>query len=338
MLHSNVFLQSIAYELPDEVVTTRSLYERLAPTLKRLGIPGSWLSALSGVEERRLWPRGTKLADVASKAAKAALEKSGIAAEKIGCIICTSVSKEFLEPSLACMVHHDLGLKPEALNFDIANACLAFLNGISQMAQMIDSGLIEAALIVDAESSRDVVENTLRRMTTEATDIASFSKQFAGLTLGSGAVAAVITNGNNATSGHKIVGHVQLADTNYCRHCIGNLSEIITDQTSLMKAGIELASRTWKLASQTFGWTRDNVQQFICHQVGARHHQLLFEKLGLDKSKSFQTFPFLGNVGPASVPLTLALAAERGILSCGDRIGLMGIGSGLNCSMMEINW
>ncbi len=320
------------------MVKTSALYERLAPTLKRLGIPGSWLTSLSGVDERRLWDEGTSLADVATKAAQNALEKSGLRAEDIGCLICTSVTKEFLEPSLACMVHNGLGLPNTALNFDIANACLAFLNGMSQMAQMIDQGCIKAAIIVDAECSRSVVEQTLKRMENPALDIAGFSKQFAGLTLGSGAVAAVLTNGELAHDAHRIRGHVALSDTRYCKHCIGTLSEILTDQTSLMKAGIELAGRTWQLAAKTFGWTCDNVQQFICHQVGARHHKLLFEKLGLDFSKSFQTFPFLGNVGPASVPMTLAMAAEQGRLHPHDRIGLMGIGSGLNCSMMEIVW
>ena len=338
MLHSNVFLQSITYELPPNVITTSSLYERLAPTLKRLGIPASWLTSLSGVQERRLWDEGTSLADVATKAARHALNQSGLRPEDIGCLICTSVTKEFLEPSLACMVHNGLGLPSTALNFDIANACLAFINGMSQMAQMIDQGCIKAAVIVDAECSRSVVEQTLKRMENPLIDLAGFTKQFAGLTLGSGAVAAVLTNGELAHDAHRIRGHVALSDTRYCKHCIGNLSEILTDQTSLMKAGIELAARTWMLAAKTFGWDHDNVQQFICHQVGARHHKLLFEKLGLDFSKSFQTFPFLGNVGPASVPMTLAMAAEQGRLHPQDRVGLMGIGSGLNCSMMEIVW
>ncbi|MDO5297413.1 MAG: 3-oxoacyl-ACP synthase III [bacterium] len=338
MLHTNVYLQSLTYQLPPNVVSTSSLYERLAPTLKRLGIPGSWLSSLSGVQERRLWDKDTNLADVATVAARDALEKSGLQPEDIGCLICTSVSKEFVEPSLACMVHHGLNLPSTTLNFDIANACLAFINGMSQMAQMIDQGCIKAAIIVDAECSRSVVENTLNRMTKPDIDLAGFSKNFAGLTLGSGAVAAVLVNGELAHNAHRIRGHVALSDTRYCRHCIGSMSEILTDQTSLMKAGIELAARTWLLASQTFGWTCDNVQQFICHQVGAQHHKLLFDKLGLDFKKSFQTFPFLGNVGPASVPMTLAMAAEQGRLHPNDRVGLMGIGSGLNCSMMEIVW
>ncbi|MEW6279657.1 MAG: 3-oxoacyl-[acyl-carrier-protein] synthase III C-terminal domain-containing protein, partial [Candidatus Eremiobacterota bacterium] len=100
----------------------------------------------------------------------------------------------------------------------------------------------------------------------------------------------------------------------------------------------DLARRTWDLACRTFGWTRDNVDLFVCHQVGATHQRTLFDRLGLDLGRAFLTYPFLGNVGPASVPLTLALARDRGRVQKGHRLALMGIGSGLNCSMMEVLW
>ena len=338
MLHNNVFLQSLAYELPPNIVTTEAIYKSLEATFERLGLPASWVSALSGVNERRLWNKNDDIVDIACRIAKKALDESGLKPEDIGGVICTSVSKEFIEPSMACMVHHALGLDPQAISYDISNACLAFINGMSYMGQMIDSGVIKAAIVVDVENSRFVLEKTVEDLRKNAVDLASFAKRFAGLTLGSGACAAVLTNRELSTKGHRLVGQVTLADTACCRQCIGSYSQINTDQTSLMKAGIELAYRTWKLAEKTLHWTRDGINQFICHQVGARHFGLLFERLGLDVKKTYQTFPFLGNVGPASAPITLAMAAERGIIKTGERVGIMGIGSGLNCSMMEILW
>ncbi|MCR4784658.1 MAG: 3-oxoacyl-ACP synthase III [bacterium] len=339
MLHKDVYLQSLVYELPQEVVTTDSIYERLGPTFKRLGIPESWISSLSGVSERRVWPVGEKLSDIAIRIARKALEKSGFKPEDIGCVICTSVSKEFIEPSMACMVHNALNLPETTISYDIANACLAFINGISYMGQLIDQGLIKAALVVDVESSRRVMENTVKNLAQDHIDLTDFSKRFAGLTLGSGACAAVVCNSELASEKHKVMGHVTLADTRYCHHCIGSFTDIITDQTSLMKAGIELAKRTWDLAAKTLAdWKPELIDQYICHQVGARHSRLLFETLGIENKKSFQTFPFLGNMGPASAPITLAMAAEKGVIKALSRVAVLGIGSGLNCSMMEIVW
>ena len=84
--------------------------------------------------------------------------------EQVGVMINTSVSREHLEPSTAVAVHHQLGLPTSCLNFDLANACLGFVNGIQLAGTMIDSGQADYALIVDAEGSRHTQEVTLDRL------------------------------------------------------------------------------------------------------------------------------------------------------------------------------
>ena len=72
--------------------------------------------------------------------------------------------------------------------------------------------------------------------------------------------------------------------------------------------------------------------------MGKPHTIALCEALGIDVQKCFLTFPEHGNVGPAAVPLTLALADEAGQIRKGDHVALMGIGSGLNVTMMSVTW
>ena len=69
-------------------------------------------------------------------------------------MINTSVSRAYLEPSTAVAVHHQLGLPAGCLNFDLANACLGFVNGIQLAGTMIDSGQADYALLVDARRAR----------------------------------------------------------------------------------------------------------------------------------------------------------------------------------------
>lgn len=76
----------------------------------------------------------------------------------------TSVTREHLEPSVAVGVHAGIGLGPQAMNFDIANACLGFVNGMTLAANMIDAGQIEYALIVAGEDASRVQDATLRRL------------------------------------------------------------------------------------------------------------------------------------------------------------------------------
>ena len=174
MLHSNVCLESIAYHLPQEVVSMEDTFDQLEPLLERLKIPPAGVQSASGVEERRFWPKDTTIAEVSAQAAAKALKESGLQASDIGCLVSTSVCKDYIEPSMASLVHGRLGLPSHCLNFDIGNACLAFLNGMSVLADMLEQGRFKAALIVDAESARTVIETTISRLLTEETTVDDF--------------------------------------------------------------------------------------------------------------------------------------------------------------------
>jgi len=103
-------------------------------------------------------------------------------------------------------------------------------------------------------------------------------------------------------------------------------------------AGLQLAAATFNKAKNELGWRPEDLDQFILHQVSAVHTAKLIELLGLDASKIYKTFPEFGNVGPAAIPITLSKALEAGRIQKGNRVALMGIGSGLNCAMMEVRW
>lgn len=338
MLLQNVCLEGIAYELPPFVMTTDAIFDELAPMLERLRIPPEGIANASGVEERRFWPPGTSIVETSTRAARKVIEKTGIDPADIGCIVSTSVCKDYIEPSMASIVHGELGLSPHCLNFDIGNACLAFMNATSVVGDMIDQGRMKAALLIDSESSRDVVAATIERLLQPGIQVADFQLHFAALTLGSGAVAALLTHKSISRTGHQVIGHVSMADTRHRNLCLGKSDEMTVQARPLMEAGISLAKRTWERCQEVFGWSDELINLYVGHQVGRRHYEELFSRLGLNQANSFVTYPFLGNVGPASVPLTLALAEEAGRLKSGDRVALMGIGSGLNCSMMEVRW
>jgi 3-oxoacyl-[acyl-carrier-protein] synthase-3 len=111
-----------------------------------------------------------------------------------------------------------------------------------------------------------------------------------------------------------------------------------TDSIAVMKYGVALGMRTWTTFQRRIGWMRDQIDKVICHQVGASHRDAILKALGIPIEKDFSTFAYLGNIGTVSLPLTAALAEERNFLLPGDRVGFLGIGSGLNCLMLGIDW
>lgn len=338
MRYHDVCLEALGYEMPPFVVSTESIFERITPMLERLKIPVESVVGASGVEEIRFWPEGTTVAETATRAARKALAASHVDPSDIGLLISTSVCKDYIEPSMAALVHGELGLAEHCKNFDVGSACLGFFAGVSLAADYIDAGRIKAALIVDSESSRTVVESTIEQLLSEKTTVSDFQLNFATLTLGSGAVAAVLTHSSLSQSKHRIQGHVTLSSTKDRLLCLGNPNQMLVQARPLLEAGLELYEKTWKRSKEVFNWEVSDVDLFICHQVGARHYSSLFDVIGVDIKNTFASYPFLGNVGPASVPLTTALAIEAGRLNPGHRVCWLGIGSGLNCSIMDLAW
>jgi len=111
-----------------------------------------------------------------------------------------------------------------------------------------------------------------------------------------------------------------------------------TDAGAVLRFGVDLGLRTWQAFTQQLGWAREQVDRVICHQVGAGHREAVLKALGIAPEKDYPTYPYLGNIGTVSLPLTAALAEEREFLRPGDRVGFLGIGSGLNCLMLGLQW
>jgi 3-oxoacyl-[acyl-carrier-protein] synthase III len=349
MRYEKVCLESFGYELPADATTSASLEERLAPIYRKFNLSYGRLELITGIRERRFWDDGITPSRASIKAAEKAMSKSGVNKEDIGCLLHTSVSRDFLEPATATVVHDSLGLPSTATVFDISNACLGFINGMVTLANMIELGQIKAGIVVGCESSKHLIDATIYKLLKDP-DVTrdKLKLAFATLTLGSGAVAAVLTRSSLSKDGHKLLGGVTRAASQHNDLCrieadasfvsLEDLPDMHTDFAGLLKNGLKLAPDTWQDVKRELGWEDSDVDRFFTHQVSAVHSKLLFRTLGLDEQKDFSTVEYLGNIGSVSLPLTMAIGIDRGYISKGDKVAMMGIGSGLVCLMLGLEW
>jgi 3-oxoacyl-[acyl-carrier-protein] synthase-3 len=336
--YDNVLISGLAHVDAPDVVTSAEIEAQLAPTLERLGLPAGMLEDLSGIVERRVNAAGTMPSEVAAEAGELALARSGVAREDIGILINTSVCRDYLEPSTASLAHGLMGLPAEAMNFDLGNACLGFLNGMNVVASMIERGEVEHGLVVNGETSRFTMETTVARLASDACDEAMFREQFATLTLGSGGVAMVMSRADSPDGGSRYLGGLHRASTAHANLCTGHAHEMRTDTKGLMIAGLELVGTMWKEAVSAFDWAHEDFDAYAIHQVSKVHSRAVCDTLGLDIARFPLIYPTHGNIGPAGVPTVLSKAVEDGTVTGGDRVMLMGVGSGLNASAAEIRW
>jgi 3-oxoacyl-[acyl-carrier-protein] synthase-3 len=338
MKYENVSVLSVAHVDAPHRITSEEIEAQLAPTMKRLGVPLDLLRQRSGIIERRVWDEGVVPSAAAAQAGEKAIEAAGIDRSKLGILINTSVCRDYLEPSTACIAHAQLDLPETCMNFDLGNACLGFVNGMDMAANMIERGEIDYGLLVDGETSRQITEATIARLQDESTDEETFRQNFASLTLGSGAAAMVLGRSDAAPEGHSFKGSVNLAATQHYGLCAGNIDHMVTRTKELLMAGMELAVRTWARAVDGLGWTADAIDHFVIHQVSKVHTEQFAGILGIDMAKVFRLYPSYGNVGPAGVPIALSKLEKEGKLERGQRVALVGIGSGINCTMAEVIW
>ncbi len=327
----------LAVETADasQVITSAELDERLRETYQRVGLRTGLLERLAGIRERRWWAEGTTFVDGAAMAGAKALSASGVDPARIGVMINTSVSRKYLEPATANAVHHALGLPRSCQNFDVTNACLGFVNGMELAAAMIDSGMADYALIVNGEDSRPVQERTIDQLNRPDTVSRDVLAQFATLTLGSGAVAMVLGRADRHPEGHRLIGSVSRAGTEHHDLCVGDNDMMRTDLKGLLDAGLSLSEDLWADAAADFDWAA-GMNRYIVHQVSKVHTKAMCDRFSIDPALVPTSFPTRGNLGPASVPFTLA--GQQDTLTAGDRVLLMGIGSGLNALCLEIVW
>ena len=348
MHYQHVCIESLGYAIPDEIVTSDEIERRLEPLYRRLKLPEGRLELMSGIRERRLWPRGTRPSEQSIESGRKAIEAAGIDPRDIGCLIHGSVCRDQLEPATACRVHNALVLPEACLVYDVSNACLGLLNGILQVANLIELGQIKAGLVVGTEDSRSLLESTIDALNgDQSLTRDSVKPAFASLTIGSASAAVLLVHESISRTGNHLVAAATRAHTAHHELCAGGhaasasgAAQVLmqTDSEQLLAEGLAAGIETFAGFLAASGWERDEIHKTICHQVGGTHRRMMLESLGLTPERDYATFAWLGNTGSVALPITLAMAVENGFIAEQEHVALLGIGSGINCLMLAVDW
>jgi 3-oxoacyl-[acyl-carrier-protein] synthase-3 len=230
--------------------------------------------------------------------------------------------------------------------YDVSNACLGLLNGIIQVANMIELGQIRAGLVVGTEGSRPLVETTIETLNKDQSLTRRRLKlAFASLTIGSGSCAVLLTDRELSRTDNLLRTATVSANTDFHSLCHSGGDEAVgsgmqplmeTDSERLMQEGIATGAATFRRFLSEAGMAPDELRRTFCHQVGAAHRKLMLESLALDPSNDFTTLEWLGNTGSVALPITMAIGLDRGFAQPGEHLAMLGIGSGINCLMLAV--
>ncbi len=314
--------------LPEKVVTNHDL-------AKIVDTSHEWIVSRTGIHTRRITDDNTATSDLATNAAKIALERANIKAEDLDLIIVTTVTPDMNFPSTACIVQSNIGAK-KAAAFDLEAACSGFLYGISVADQFIKTGAYDNVLVIGAE--------TLSKIT-------NWNDRNTCVLFGDGAGAVVlgpIEEGRGILStylgadgeggkfltmpagGSRMPASIQSVEQ--------NLHYIKMDGSEVFKFAVRIMGNAAKKALELCNLRVDDIDYLVPHQANTRIISSAAKRLNLPMEKVYVNLDIYGNMSAASIPVALDEAVSKGEIKKGDNVVLVGFGGGLTWGSCVIKW
>jgi 3-oxoacyl-[acyl-carrier-protein] synthase-3 len=218
------------------------------------------------------------------------------------------------------------------------------------MAHLIEAGTVKVGIVCSGENVSKVVNTTFEQLLkNEQVTREQMLQMLPTLTLGCGAVAAVMCHESVATKKHRFVGGASRSASQHHELCIGNgdfsvgqgeeIAPIMTsDSAQLMASAAKLGGRTFPDASKALGWTKEDIHHVFCHQVGRQVNDGFYREMGLDYEKDFAIYKRYGNMVSAALPAALAIGADEKKIERGQKVFLTAFGSGLNARFLGFEW
>lgn len=299
-----------------------------------------WVRQRTGIEERHYVDGDTGAADMAADAAKEALQRAGMSAEDLDCIIFATLSPDYEMPASACVLQARLGIGGMPA-FDVRNQCSGFLYGLSIADKLIKTEKFERILMVGAE-----VHSTGLDLTTRGREV--------GVIFGDAAAAVVLApepdekRGILTTHLHAEGKH---ADKLWLAYPASRARPRLTEEhivtagvfpkmqgRHVFKHAINRFSEVIHEALDATGYTTKDLSLFIPHQANLRISQMVAAGLELPEEKVFNNIQRYGNTTAASIPLAMYEAQAEGRLKEDDLLCIAAFGAGFTWASALIRW
>jgi 3-oxoacyl-[acyl-carrier-protein] synthase-3 len=323
--------------VPENIVTNDDLS-------KIMDTNDEWIQERTGIRERRHIIKGQDTTtSMGVKAAKIAIERSGLTSNDIDFIVFATISPDYYFPGPGVALQQQLGMRTVGA-LDIRNQCSGFVYALSIADQYIKTGMYKNILIVGSE-----VQSLGLDMTDRGRGVS--------VIFGDGAGAAVLTREEDLTKGvlsthlHSEGEHAKelavLAPGMGGRWVTDILAENNPDDESyfpymngqfVFKNAVVRFSEVINEGLQANNLQVSDIDMLIPHQANLRISQFIQKKFGLTDDQVFNNIQQYGNTTAASIPIALTDAWEQGKIKSGDTVVLAAFGSGFTWASAIIKW
>ncbi len=319
--------------MPERVMTNEDLSKIVDTT-------DEWITTRTGIKERRVAAPDEATSDMASNAARKALESAGLQATDIDLIIVATVTPDMFFPSTACFVQKKIGAT-NAVCFDVSAACSGFLYALQVARNFINTGTRDTALVIGAEKLTSLVNWTDRNTCVLFGD-------------GAGAVVIKRTCEGEGEAPGRVLSTVMGSDGNLAEllrvpgggsacpitpeNIDQRLNAIRMEGKETFKHAVTRMSQAAEQALAQAGLTAADIDLVIPHQANARIISAIADRLKLPEEKTFMNLQKYGNTSAATIPVALDEAVRGGRVKKGDVLLLVAFGGGFTWASTVLRW
>jgi 3-oxoacyl-[acyl-carrier-protein] synthase-3 len=324
---------STGFHVPERVITNNELTQWMETS-------DEWIRQRSGIAERRWVDGGVGSSDLALVAAEQALERAGLQASDLDCVVLATLSPDVYFPGSGVFLQRKLGVKNIPC-LDVRNQCSGFIYGLSVADAWIRTGTYERILLVGTE-----VHSTGLEKSTAGRDTAVLFGDGAGAVIlgpvedsGRGILSVNI----HADGRHAEKLWIEAPGSRYnpwleAEQIERGLTRPVMEGRDVFKHAVVKMPQAVREALETSGLTIEDVDLLIPHQANERITQAVQKALGLPDEKVVSNIHKYGNTTAASIPIALHEAVEAGRIERGDLICLTAFGSGFTWGAALIRW
>jgi 3-oxoacyl-[acyl-carrier-protein] synthase-3 len=306
-------IAGLGIALPVDVIPSAAIAERI-------GLAPDWIERRTGIRERRRAAADQTIAGLAADAARAALADADMPAGEVDTVMVATLAADDFTPNAAPRVAHAIGANGAAA-MDIGAACSGFVSGLTLASALIESGRARNVLVIGAE----ILSRHL-----------DFDDRSTAGLFGDGAGAVLLVPGSGGTIGRSVLGSDGAAapyiiaprETGLIR-MDGHETFKRAVRTLVLNAVETIAANDLEL---------DDIDLFVLHQANGRILTAVGEALGVEPERVLDVIAEVGNTSAASIPLALAEARKRGLLTDGAKLLLGAVGAGFTWGAVVIEW
>ena len=293
-----------------------------------------WIRSRTGIEERRILRDPSKAtAFMATEAARQCLEKVGVAAEDVDCILLATVTPDMVFPATACLVQHSLGAT-NAWGYDISAACSGFLYALTTGSKMIESGMHRRVLVIGGDTMSRIIDYTDRATCIIFGDGAG-AVLLEARTDGTGVLDSVqYVDGSGVDSLSQPAGGSLRPAT---RETVdARLHHVQQDGKTVFKRAVVGMAEAAAEVMERNGLTPDDIRYLVPHQANLRIIDATARRMGVGPDQVMVNIQKYGNTTAGTLPL--CLGDWEGQLRTGDNLVLAAFGGGFTWGATWLKW